>query len=418
MTTRPKGRSLRTRMTLAVLLLGAFSSALFAFGIFIAAERFERSVLAKHIEAEFQTLVAAARSDPALDTTQSALLKAYVGRDNPALPPELAELDDGTYHAVHFNDRSYQVLVGDDNGRRFYVAYDITEWEALERPVIYVLIAGVLLSTLLAVWIGFRSSAQVIAPVTRLTARLKSLDPRQRRVRLAGEFEGAEVATIADAFDRYMERLDGFVEREQLFTSAAAHELRTPLAVLQGSAEVLLEQPELSPRARRAGERISRATREMREFIEALLVISREQRVEIEPSSTKLSKIVADVVRDHTFLADRDCIDIGVAVESEIELAVPPALPTMVISNLLRNALEHTDHGRIDVRLENRTLTVSDTGAGIAAEDIGRVFDRGYSTKSSGGMGLHLAKRICEQLGWDLRIESALGTGTKARLTF
>jgi signal transduction histidine kinase len=405
-------------MTLAVLLLGAFTSALFAVGIFIAAERFERSVLNKHIQAEFQSLVDAVSASPDLDRLQSALLLGYVGRDNPALPPALAALDDGTYHAVRFNDRSYQVLVGDDGGRRFYVAYDITEWEALEQPVIYVLIGGVLLSTLLAVWIGFRSSAQVIAPVTRLADRLKALDPGQRRVRLADEFEGAEVATIAEAFDRYMERLDGFVEREQLFTSAAAHELRTPLAVLQGSSEVLLEQPELSPIARRAGERIDRATREMREFIEALLVISREQRVDMEPDGTKLSQIVQDLVRDYEALADRDCVDLCLDADSEIELSVPPALPTMVIGNLLRNAIEHTDHGRIDVRLADRVLTVTDSGAGIAAADLDRLYDRGYSTKSGGGMGLHLAKRICERLGWTLSIESELGKGTRASIAF
>jgi signal transduction histidine kinase len=181
---------------------------------------------------------------------------------------------------------------------------------------------------------------------------------------------------------------------------------------------VLLEQPDLPPRVRRAGERISRATREMREFIEALLVLSREQRVDADRASSDLCQIVEGLIRDHRLLVDQSCVELGFDARNALELDVPPALPAMVVGNLLRNAIEHTDHGRVGIELKGRRLTVSDSGRGIAAADLSQVYDRSYSTKPGGGMGLHLAKRICDRLGWQLEIVSELGRGTRATIDF
>jgi signal transduction histidine kinase len=419
MTSVRRFTSLRARITLAMLLVAMFSSAVFAFGVFIAAERLERTVLNRHIRAEFDTLAASARKDPELEAVQSALLLGFVGQQNKALPDEFAALPLGDYHDVHIGDKAYQVYVGDDGGRRLYVAYDITEWEALERPVIYVLIAGVVLSSFLAVWIGLRSSAQVIEPVTSLAARLKSLDPKRRKVRIAADYAGAEVLAIAEAFDRYMERLDGFVEREQLFTSAAAHELRTPLAVIQGGADILLDQPDLPPRARRATQRIKRAVHEMREYIEALLFLSREsQSADVNGASCELRSIVGDLTQDYRTLVDAQRVELDFDAKNDLLLDAPPALPMIVVSNLLRNAIENTEAGSVRVELDGRRLSVTDTGRGIDQEAQAALFERGYTTKSSGGMGLHLAKRICDRFGWVLTIASTPGRGTVAAVNF
>jgi signal transduction histidine kinase len=410
--------SLRLRITLAMLALATVGSSIFAASAFIAAERLEQTVLNRHVRAEFDTLAARAREDPDLHTVRSALLLGFVGHDNPDLPAALAALPHGGYHAIALGDKSYQVYVSENDGREIYVAYDITEWEALEQPVINVLIMGVLLSSLLAVVLGFWISRQVIAPVTAFSERVQALDPRQRSVRLAASF-GGEVSAIAESFDRYMERLDGFVEREQLFTAAAAHELRTPLAVIQGATEVLAEQPNLPPAAVRATARLQRATRDMREFIEALLFLSREDAQHNgERARCEVSRIVMQLADDYRGLTAGKSLVINARAAEELWLDAPPALPAIVISNLLRNAVEQTDGGAIRVELEGRTLRITDTGRGIPAEAQRLLFTRAYSTKSHGGMGLHLTKRICDRFGWQLKIASADGKGTTASVVF
>lgn len=396
--------------------LTALGSAIYAVSVYIAAERLEQSVLNSHVHAEFETLAKRTRTEPGLRTIGSALLVGYVGSDNPDLPREFAVLEPGDYHAVPVQGRAYQVYVGEDHGRRIYVGYDITEWEALERPVINVLIGGVVLGTVLALALGLWISRQVIAPVTALSARLKSLDPRERSVRIAGDFSG-EVSVIAEAFDRYMERLDGFVEREQLFTAAAAHELRTPLAVIQGATEVLAEQSDLPPAAGRATARLERAVRDMREFIEALLFLSREERRdETEHARSEVRRIVTQLADDYRALVKGKPLSITVEAPAEVWVDAPPALPAIVVGNLLRNAIEHTPQGNIRISIDGRTLRIADTGSGIAIDDQSELFARSFSTKPGGGMGLHLTKRICDLCGWRISIESAPGNGTTAKV--
>jgi signal transduction histidine kinase len=417
-TRRARFGSLRARITLAMLALAALGSSVFAFSVFVAAERLEQSVLNRHVRAEFETLAHRAHEDAALRTIRSALLLGFVGRDNPELPPEFAALQPGGYHAVALGDRAYQVYVGEDHGRELYVGYDITEWEALEQPVINNLIASVVFISLLAVILGFWISRQIIAPVTALSARLRALDPRERHVRIQPDFSG-EVSTIAESFDRYLERLDGFVEREQLFTAAAAHELRTPLAVIQGATEVLAEQQSLPAPAERAIGRLHRATREMREFIEALLFLSRETPSDaVEQAHCEVGRIVGQLVDDYRSLAAGKQLELGVLASEQLWLNTPPALPTIVISNLLRNAVEHTPVGAIRIALEGRTLRITDTGGGIPQEAQASLFSRSYTTKPGGGMGLHLTKRICDRFGWQLTIASSVGKGTTASVTF
>jgi signal transduction histidine kinase len=411
--------SLRVRVTLAMLAVAAIGSSIFAFSIFVGAERLEQTVLNRHVRAEFETLARQVRTDPHLDVVRSALLLGFVGRANPALPPEFAALPAGGYHAVRAGDKSYQVYVGEDAGRRLYVAYDITEWEALEQPVIMILISGVILSSLLAIALGLWASSQVIAPVTALARRLQTLDPRRRNVRIGPDFDGKEVSAIAESFDRYMERLDGFVEREQLFTSAAAHELRTPLAVIQGAADVLGEQSELPPPAGRATARLQRASRDMREFIEALLFLSRESPPQdFEQKSCDVAQIVQRLADEYRRLLHGKPVELHVTADETLCVDVPPALPTIVVSNLLRNAAENTAAGEIRVALEDRTLRIADTGCGISADAQAMLFDRNFSTKRGGGMGLHLTKRICDRFGWRLTVASTVGRGTTISVTF
>jgi signal transduction histidine kinase len=411
--------SLRVRITIAMLALAAIGSSIFAATVFVAAERLEQSVLERHVRAEFDTLAARTHAEPQLTTVRSALLLGFVGRDNPELPAAFAALPAGVHHAVTQGNRAYEVYVGEDAGRPIYVAYDITEWEALEQPVINNLIGAVVGLSVLAVVLSFWISRQIITPVTALSERLKALDPRERNVRIAADF-GGEVAAIAESFDRYMERLDGFVEREQLFTAAAAHELRTPLAVIQGATEVLAEQQDPPPAVQRVTARLERATREMREFIEALLFLSREELGGSgDQARCELGNIVAHLVEDYRGLAaGRRKLEIELTPTAELWLDTPPALPTIVISNLLRNAVEHTDEGVIRVGLDGRTLRIADTGRGISEDARAALFSRGHSTKPGGGMGLHLTKRICDRFGWQLTIASTPGKGTTASVSF
>jgi signal transduction histidine kinase len=90
------------------------------------------------------------------------------------------------------------------------------------------------------------------------------------------------------------------------------------------------------------------------------------------------------------------------------------------VANLLRNAFTFTPSGSITITIEERLLTVTDTGTGIHSEQIGKVFQRHFkgSGSTGSGIGLSLVKRICDRYGWETIINSNQGVGTSVQLLY
>ena len=98
---------------------------------------------------------------------------------------------------------------------------------------------------------------------------------------------------------------------------------------------------------------------------------------------------------------------------------------SFVMEQLLSNALKYTQQGSVTIEMRGSdTLCIRDTGIGIAAEDLPRIFEKGYTgyngrmDKRASGLGLYLCKRICDNLGIKITAESVLGEGTSFYLKF
>lgn len=267
--------------------------------------------------------------------------------------------------------------------------------------------------------LGYRLSATLIAPVTRMSGMVQRLGADDLELRLAPRFAGTELEPIAQAFDRFLRRMAGFVEREKSFTAAASHELRTPLAVIQGAVEIAAGQPDVGDRCRAALERIGRAQREMTESVEALLFLAREEHRLPDPAEgTDVPALLETIVANHVDLAADKPVEVRTHFDGPLKVLAPPSVVGMVAGDLLRNALKYTSAGSIEVTLTGRELTIRDTGPGIPADDLPHLFDRDQLPGRIGaGIGLRLAKTICERYGWQLRLESGVA-GTTAHVSF
>ncbi len=357
-----------------------------------------------------------ARSDTTEET--SGKITAYRA-GSPSLPAELAALAPGCHLNVSYGGHPHQVLVADLKSGLVYISYDLTDherrigmawaWLTLILGVTLIIVA------ITAMWV----SRSIIAPVTALAGRLSHIDPKQRNERLGPDFSRHELAPIAASVDRFLERLDGFVEREQSFTSTASHELRTPLAVIQGATEILSEQTRERPAATKALVRIQRAAGEMSEFIHALLMLSRESQPDTEPGEAcDVGEILPRVAEEQRELLNGRTVSIECECCDSLRVQAPRSLVTIVVGNLFRNALAHTERGSVKCEIKERTLCIRDSGPGIAAEHMRQVFDRNFTTRPGGyGMGLYLSKRICDRYGWLLSLESS-PSGTTACVTF
>ncbi|MFN4294637.1 MAG: sensor histidine kinase [Thermoflexales bacterium] len=217
--------------------------------------------------------------------------------------------------------------------------------------------------------------------------------------------------------------------RQREFIANASHELRAPLTLIQLSAEVALRQdtPEDERRELLAG--VTQETRHMNALISDLLLLSRADagRLPLEIKPLALGALFDDLREAWA----RACAERGITLHIEPTTAVARADAThlrQALIALLDNAVRHTAAGgHITLRAaasgRRVTLSVSDTGEGIAAEHLPHVFERFYqadaahSRKGSSGLGLSIVKALVEAMQGEVQIASQVGVGTTVTLT-
>ena len=400
-----------------MLALVAAAGVLFGVWTHVSDDRMESALTRELLDAELDHFEDRLAEQPDAQPLNSANLRIYGPAQSTDQPAPVAGLAAGEYRPITIGERLYHVIVRDGRYGRMVITYDVTRHERQEKFAVLVMALGLAALLTMTAWAAFGVSNHLVGPVHSLADRLAQIEPGKRHRRVSGEYEGTELEPIARSLDTLLERLEGFVAREQSFTEAASHELRTPLAVVQGAVELLAEHAESQPAMRKAVARIQRAVREMTEFTEALLVLAREDRLpEPGDGSCDVPALVGRLVEDLQSIAGRREIALDLEPTARLNVAAPDSVVTMVIGNLLRNALQHGTGERVECRLRGRSLTVASEGE-ISPAVRERLFERHFTTGGGQGMGLYIARQICERYGWQLHITSAQGW-TNATVTF
>jgi len=130
--------------------------------------------------------------------------------------------------------------------------------------------------------------------------------------------------------------------------------------------------------------------------------------------------VVSESVEKQRTLSVGKPLEIKLELGHDILVPTEKILATVVVDNLIDNAVRHAESGHICICLEDQRLVVSDTGKGIAEDELEQIFCRHYkgSGSNGAGIGLALVKRICDLRGWRIAIDSKPGSGTTAVLYF
>jgi two-component system, OmpR family, sensor kinase len=277
-------------------------------------------------------------------------------------------------------------------------------------------IAGALLVFALAA--GLLLFAAMTRRLRNLAAAVESIQ-RGEVLALPMNGSGDEVDRLAHAFEQQVEALRELDAHRRELVANVSHDLRTPLASLQGYLDTLLMK-ELPPEEQRrfleiAARHSARLGKLVDELFELAKLDANVTPLHVERFS--MPELVQDVVQKFQLRAQRA----GVRLEAHFDPALPPvrgdlALIERVLENLIENAIRYTPaNGSITVSLApDGTVTVADTGSGIAPDDLPHIFDRGFGTGGA-GLGLAIAKRIVELHGSELTVESRVGEGTAFR---
>jgi signal transduction histidine kinase len=211
----------------------------------------------------------------------------------------------------------------------------------------------------------------------------------------------------------------------------AAHELKTPVAILRANAEVALQRSRDPDDYRTALTAVERESNRLGHIIEHMLLLSRADSGArpVARSQFYLDDVVADCVENMKAVATARGITLKVSAFNEASVVGDAALVREMVMIVLDNAIKYTQPGGIvDVSVTTEhghpTVAVADTGIGINAHDLPRVFDRFYRVRSNGsapegaGLGLAIARWIAEQHGAEIEITSQTEIGTVVRIVF
>lgn len=413
--------SLRYRVVVGFAVFGTLVSLLLASGLYFAAHDLSQRLIDETLMAELDDYVARRERNPKSIPPSTVTVHGYVSSDkkHKDVPAPLRNLSPG-WHNLQLGDIPYRLVIVDRQGERYFLLHDISLQERRENRFLILLGAGVILMALLSSVIGFWLAGRVIAPVTQLAQCVRSSSADERPVCLADDFPADEVGELARVFERYISRLRAFVERERLLAADLSHELRTPLAVIQGATEVLLDDESLSQRNRERLVRIERASQDMTDLGTALLLMAKEDSSEAPASMVPVAEILQESLEKHRYLLRDKSVEVTLDIQAySLQVPVERALLFIVVGNLIRNAFTYTEQGRVCITLTADSLSVADSGPGIASQHQDYLFQRHFKGVSRGaGIGLSLVKRICDRYGWPIRVQSREGAGTTIEIRF
>jgi two-component system heavy metal sensor histidine kinase CusS len=280
--------------------------------------------------------------------------------------------------------------------------------------------------------IGYRIARQGIRPVEEMASTARGISSSNLRERIRPEGYPFELASLAATFNKMLDRLEESFERISRFSADIAHDLRTPVNNIRGEAEVALARARTVEEYRDVlGSCLEEAVR-LSDLIGDLLFLARAESplAPLHRERTEVAQLL-NQVREYY---EASAADAGVSLTAvcptgPVIAAIDQSLVQRALSNLVSNAVAHTPSGgsilmTANADSSNLRIEVSDTGVGIPAEALPKVFDRFFRVDASrsqvlGGTGLGLAivQSITLLHGGSVQISSELGQGTCVTLS-
>jgi signal transduction histidine kinase len=341
------------------------------------------------------------------------------------------------YRALRFN--GVRVIDRDDTpgGLRrpvtvLYAAPTRDLWhEAVEAEQFYLAASALLLAATAIVLVWFLRRR--LSPLNDLAIIAARVSARSWEfIPPPGVLRTSELAPIALSIEQLLHGLHQSFERQRQLTGDAAHELKTSIAVLKSSLQLLSMNPRTAQQYEVGLEGLLLDTERMEDLASRMLALARLEESAPEPhASSDLDAVLRTVAERLCPLAELRHIDLALDPSPTTPriVAMPPEDAEVLCSNLLMNALQHTPAaGRVSATVHSQdkvtTLRVADTGEGIPSSALPHVFERFYRadrsrsrTSGGAGLGLSICKAIVDRSNGAIDIQSTVGNGTQVTVT-
>jgi heavy metal sensor kinase len=271
---------------------------------------------------------------------------------------------------------------------------------------------------------GYWMAGRSLRPFAALAATVDAIEPSNLSSRLPVPDVADEVARLTVVINALLARLERASANERRFASDAAHELRTPLAVLRTGLEVALARQRTVEEGRNALESALQEVVRLCRIADELLMLARlDREATVDRKPVNLGEIVSEIGTAIEPVAQAKQIDLRIATRKDAVVDGNSGHLRRLVYNLLDNALKFTpEHGIVELGVERNgdkaVLRVADSGPGIESADLPMIFERFYRGRAAGknqgsGLGLALCREIARLHGGEITASSRPGGGSE-----
>lgn len=287
-----------------------------------------------------------------------------------------------------------------------------TQSEIIVSEILFSILMGVI-----GILVAYPISVLLLKPFRELSADIEAVTANDLKTPLIVENESDDLGKLKKSFNVMLERLHGSFERQKRFSSNAAHELKTPLAVIKTNLQILDEESDIED-YKEAFEVVNKNVDRMSVLVNDFMEYARDEAPQL--GRVNIRKMIDDVLAELKSLSDKKNIKVYMNVK-DVEIMSNEGLYKRLVYNLVNNAISYNkDNGSIYIDADERELVIRDTGIGIPEDKISKIFEPLYCVDKSrsrevggSGLGLSIVRNICQTLNYRIEVSSKVGFGTE-----
>lgn len=377
-------------------------------------EGLEETTLAIDKQAEIEHFLSRHETDKVVHAQSAMLTITYLPADSspyehlPVIFNNLPVPFDGD---VEILGKEYRIIINRIPEGTYYLAKDLSQFEQYENLMVTVLLALAGLSIISGIGFASLISHRIAQPIQALTQDIMHIKQGRRETYLPAIYKDSELNEISRALNKYLDEIDQLVKRERSLITMASHELRTPIAVIMGAAEVIERRQQLNGDDQKTLQRIIASANTMSANVNVLLNLIRQSKTEADTESFSLNTLIDEWVAAIKIADPAASERIDIVAKHDAMISANRNMVRILFNNLVNNALNH-NQGKVWIDFSNQHVEVRDQGIeAINKQDS-------ETTDTTTGLGLYIVTLICEHLGWEFSLKTLPGGETCARVLF
>jgi signal transduction histidine kinase len=332
------------------------------------------------------------------------------------------EIPDKQIVDIELNDMPFSMIAIHQPGYTIYIGYELSALTGLQSKLLKIFLIAFPVGVLLSIICGFfvtQRSMKVISKISETTDRITSNNLSERIETPKGN---DEISRLISTLNLMINRLEKSFNQAKQLSQDTAHEIRTPLTIIRGEIEELIERETTDDKTASKLKSILEEVQYLSSISNRLLLmhIMDTDQIKFNFEIINLSELVNEIYQDAVVISSDRKLEIKLDIVDNVELTCNKELITRLLWNITDNAIKYNNpQGMLNFKLfkekSNVCIQISDTGIGIPAEEIPKIFDRFYRVDKSrsrelrgSGLGLAICKWIADLHDAVITVESEI----------